>query len=285
MSTSDEIRPVHVLVAANETVGGRALIDAVRARAKRGPIKVTVICPQNRPQAGLVVYDESVRMATENRLATTLAQLARVGIEANGEVMDPDPYAAITDAINEFGADEIIISTHPETRSGWLRRDLVERVRQDTGLPVEHVVVDMEADRAETTHILVAANQTVAGEALFEYLTKRAAQEGPPLSFIVIAPQGGQGDDQAPQRLATLLDRLHDEGWEAIGQVMDPDPYTAIQNALQFYSVDEIVIATFPETSSGWQRQDIIGRIRRSTTRPVEHVIVATADAREGAAS
>ncbi len=282
MSAPQEAPPARVLVAANETVGGRALIDAVRARAGRGPIKVTVICPQNRPQAGLVVYDESVRMATENRLATTLAQLARVGIEANGEVMDPDPYAAIMDAIGEFGADEIIISTHPETRSGWLRRDLVERVRQDTGLPVDHVVVDMEADRAETTHILVAANQTVTGEALFEYLTKRAAQEGPPLSFIVICPQGEQGDDQAPQRLATLLDRLHGEGWEAIGQVMDPDPYTAIQNALQFYSVDEIVIATFPETTSGWLRNDLIGRVKRSTTRPVEHVVVAEADAREG---
>lgn len=285
MSAPQASRPAHVLVAANETVGGRALIDAVRARAEQGPIKVTVICPQNRPQAGLVVYDESVRMATENRLATTLAQLSRAGIEASGEVMDPDPYAAIMDAINEFGADEIIISTHPETRSGWLRRDLIERVRQDTGLPVKHVVVDMEADRAEYTHILVAANQTVTGEALFEYLTKRAAQEGPPLSFIVICPQGGQGDDEAPQRLATLLDRLHQEGWEAIGQVMDPDPYTAIQNALQFYSVDEIVIATFPMTSSGWQRSDIIGRVRRSTTKPVEHVVVTEVDAREGAAS
>src|SRR5204863_353883 len=103
---------------------------------------------QNRPKAGYVVYDESVRDAAQNRVDTTIAQLRDVGVEATGEVMDPDPYHAITDAVGEFGADEIIISTHPETRSGWLRRDLVERVEDATATPVEHVVVDLEAAQA-----------------------------------------------------------------------------------------------------------------------------------------
>jgi hypothetical protein len=269
---------------ANETVGGTALIDAVKAHAERGPLEVTVICPQNQPQSGLVVYDESVRKAAENRLALTVEQLRRVGIEARGEVMDPDPYAATTDAVREFGADEIIISTHPETRSGWLRRDLIDRVRSDTGLPVQHVVVDLESDRSESTNILVVANQTVGGEPLYEYLQRRAEQEGPPLAFVVVCPQGAGGaDDQAPRRLARLLERLHEHGWQALGQVMDPDPYTAIQNALQFYSIDEIVISTFPETSSGWLRGDLIGRVRASTTKPVEHVVVEETEAPEGA--
>jgi hypothetical protein len=281
---SGENAPTRLLVVANETVGGKALIDAVKARAERGPIDVTVICPQNQPQSGLVVYDESVRTAAENRLALTLEQLRRAGIHARGEVMDPDPYAATTDAVREFGADEIFISTHPETRSGWLRRDLVDRVRSDTGLPVEHIVVDLEGDRAQRTNILVVANQTVGGEPLFEYLKRRASREGPPLTFVVVAPQSGGGaDTQSPQRLARLLDRLHVEGWEAIGQVMDPDPYTAIQNALQFYTVDEIVISTFPETASGWLRGDLIGRVRASTTKPVEHVVVTEDEARRGA--
>ena len=43
---------------------------------------------------------------------------------------------------------------------------------------------------------------------------------------------------------------------------MHPDPYTAIQNALQFYAPDDIVISTFPETRSGWLRSDLIGRVR-----------------------
>ncbi|HEX8067064.1 MAG TPA: hypothetical protein VF520_11105, partial [Thermoleophilaceae bacterium] len=130
--------PARLLVVANETVGGRALIEAVKRRAEASheagkPFKVCVVCPQNQPKHGYVVYDETVRHAAENRLATTLAQLREVGIEADGEVMDPDPYNATMDAFHHYGADEIIISTHPETRSGWLRRDLIDRVKDAAG--------------------------------------------------------------------------------------------------------------------------------------------------------
>src|SRR5215210_5294754 len=93
-----------ILVVANETVGGRALIDSVRhhaeeAHAESRPFQVSVVCPQNQPKRGMVVYDESVRNAAENRMKMTLAQLREVGIEAQGEVMDPDPFAATMDAI------------------------------------------------------------------------------------------------------------------------------------------------------------------------------------------
>ncbi len=84
-----------------------------------------------------MIYDDLALAAAENRLETTLAELREAGIEADGEVMDPDPYAATMDGIAQYHADEIIISTHPETRSGWLRRDLVERIRGDSGLPVD----------------------------------------------------------------------------------------------------------------------------------------------------
>ena len=87
-----------------------------------------VICPQNQPRHGYVIYDSTVREAAENRLQMTLALLREAGIEADGEVMDPDPYAAVMDALGEADYDEIIISTHPETRSGWLREGLVDRV-------------------------------------------------------------------------------------------------------------------------------------------------------------
>src|SRR5438067_1096955 len=109
-----------ILVVANETVGGRALIDAVKTRAEEGPVHVVVICPQNEPRHGYVVYDDLVRTAAENRLAITLAELREEGIDAEGEVMDPDPFQATTDGIAQFHADEVIVSTHPETRSGWL---------------------------------------------------------------------------------------------------------------------------------------------------------------------
>ncbi len=271
--------PHRILVVANETVGGRALIDAVKKHAedaheRNEPFEVFVVCPQNQPKSGYVIYDESVRSAADNRLQTTLAQLREIGVEASGEVMDPDPFAATTDAVDHFGPDQIIVSTHPETRSGWLRKHLVDRVKEETGLPVEHVVVDLDAERADMRRILVVANQTVGGEPLIRKLREEAEES--PATFVVILPQGESGDHgDAHQRLAQTLERLNSEGLTAVGQVMDPDPFTAIQNALQFYPADEIIISTFPETRSGWMRADLIERVKRVTSKPVEHVVVS----------
>lgn len=265
-----------ILVVANETVGGRALIDAVRRRADDGPLAVRVICPQNQPSHGYVVYDESVRAAAENRLRLTLAQLREVGIDAVGEVMDPDPYSATMDALAENGYDEIIISTHPETRSGWLRRDLIDRVRESTELPVEHVVVDLDLDRDDRRNVLVVANQTMGGEPLMELLADKARER--PTRFVVVSPQS---DDGAPERLASMLELMSERGLEAIGQVGHPDPYTAIQNTLQYYVIDEIVISTFPQTRSGWLRTDLVRRVQSATARPVEHVVVSERQAAE----
>lgn len=152
-----------ILVVANETVGGTALIEAVRRHADEGVVAVRVICPQNQPKHGHVIYEDSVRSAAENRLAITIAQLREAGLEATGEIADPDPYSAIMDALGEQDFEEIIISTHPETRSGWLRQDLITRVAQATRRPVEHVVVDLDVDADEVTRTLVVANQTVGG--------------------------------------------------------------------------------------------------------------------------
>jgi hypothetical protein len=279
-------QPKRILVVANETVGGRALIDAIvrhaeQAKADGRPVEVHVVCPQNQPKKGFVVYDETVREAAENRLRTTIAQLREVDIEAQGEVMDPDPYAATMDAFNSYGADCVLISTHPDTRSGWLRRDLIDRVRDATGAEVEHIVVDLDADRKLATRTLVVANQTVGGEPLIGLLRGKA-EEGPH-NFIVVCPQGGSPDGGgAHQRLAHTLERLREAGLEAIGQVMDPDPFTAIQNALQFYAVDEIVISTFPATRSGWMRADLVERVQAATSVPVEHVVVNPSEAKEG---
>ena len=276
-------QPHRIMVVANETVGGRALIDAVRRRAEAvpddRPYRVTVICPQNQPRHGYVIYEDAVRTAADNRLETTLGQLRKAGVEAEGHVMDPDPFAAVTDAIEEFGADEIIVSTHPETRSGWLRKGLVDRVRDEIGLPVEHVVVDLDADRDEARHTLVVANQTVGGAPLIRRLKEKAADA--PHRFTVVSPQSGEGDESAEERLAAVLARLEAEGLEAVGQVTHPDPFTSIQNALQFYAIDEIVISTFPGERSGWLRADLVGRTARSTAKPVEHIEVSVEEAGE----
>jgi hypothetical protein len=263
-----------ILVVANETVAGQPLIEAVRERAAGEQVDVHVISPQNQPRHGYVIYDSTVRDAAENRLQMTLALLREAGIEADGEVMDPDPYAAVMDALGEADYDEIIISTHPETRSGWLREGLVDRVRRAARRPVEHVVVDLDTERDDVKRTLVVANQTVASPALLDVLRRKAQEER--RRFIVICPEAdtnGNGGGDAAERLAHTLKALEDAGLEAIGQVVHPDPYTAIQNALQFYAPDDIVISTFPETRSGWLRADLIGRVEQSTGKPVEHVV------------
>jgi hypothetical protein len=264
-----------ILVVANETVAGRPLIEAVKRVAQGDEADVHVICPQNQPKHGYVIYDSMVRDAAENRLKITLALLREAGVEAHGEVMDPDPYAAVMDALGDQDYDEIIVSTHPETRSGWLREGLVDRLRRAARRPVEHVVVDLDAERDDVKRTLVVANQTMGGPALLDTLRKKAEEE--PRRFIVIAPEsagnGNGADDSAAERLAHTLMELQNAGFDAIGQVAHSDPYTAIQNALQFYAPDDIVISTFPETRSGWLRGDLIGRVRATTGKPVEHVV------------
>jgi len=274
----------NVLVVANDTHGGRSLIEAIKARAAAGDAAFVVIAPQNKPQSGMVIYDEAVRDAARHRVETTLSALRDLGIEARGDVMDPDPFNATLDAVREYGIDEIIVSTHPETRSGWLRRDLIDRVQDATGLPVEHVVVDLDADRAEATQTLVIANRTAGGEPLFENLKARAA-DGRHRFTVVVPQDGGDGRHtaEARERLQALLARLHEEGIPATGGIGDPDPFTAVMNALQFYRVDEIVISTLPRMRSRWLRSDLVERVRRATACPVEHVVVdlAAADADE----
>src|SRR3954468_22713533 len=176
-----------ILVVANETVVGEPLIDAVKKRADQGPISVHVISPQNQPKAGYVVYEDTVRDAAENRVKMAVAQLQEIGVEADGEVMDPDPYAATMDALGEEAYDEIIISTHPETRSGWLRQGLVDRVERASGRPVEHIVVDLDSERDDVKRTLVVANRTVGGEPLIKLLRKKSEDDGP-RQFIVICP-------------------------------------------------------------------------------------------------
>jgi len=274
-----------LLVVANETVVGKPLIDAVKARAEKGAVDVHVICPQNMPKAGWVQYGEEARWAAENRLKATLARLSEAGIQATGAIEDPDPYSAIMDELGRTDYDEIIISTHPETRSGWLRRDLIERVKQATRRPVEHVVVDDPADdRGKET--LVVANQTVEDQHLLDLIKSRSSDGRH--RFVLIMPQGEGAEGDPYERLAHVLRRLEDEGVNAVGQVVHPDPFTAIQNAVQWYPVDDIIISTFEPERSGWLRADLVGRVKSATGKPVEHMIAGetpTPNAQEGQAA
>jgi hypothetical protein len=267
-----------VLVVANETLGGRSLIEAVRKRAEAGDARFVLCAPQNRPRQGLVIYDDAVFDAAQARVDLALAFVHTEGLSAIGEVGDPDPYTATIDAVHEHHPDEIIISTYPETRSGWLRRDLIQRLRQATGLPVEHVIADPDTEGLPFHVTLAVANRTASGDELFEALKTRAEAETDRRGrlFVVVVPQeGGDGTAvrRARTRLKLVLDRLDAANLLAAGTIGDPDPYTATMNALQYFRVDDIVISTLAATKSGWLRSDLIERVRRASNKPVEHVI------------
>ena len=206
-----------ILVVANETLGGRELIDAVRERAA-DDVRFVLCVPQNKPGAGLVIYADAVFDAAQVRVDLALEVIRGMDIRAIGEVGDPDPYSATLDAVGEYRPVEIIISTYPETRSGWLRRDLIERVRDATGIPVTHIVNDVD-DEGLPFHITLAvANRTASGDELLEALRARAVKlsdEERRQLFIVVVPQEG-GDGQATRRARTrlklVLDRLRVRG-------------------------------------------------------------------------
>jgi hypothetical protein len=265
----------HILVVANETVAGRTLLDAVRARAASGPIRVTVVCPQNAPRSGYVVYEDERRSAAERRLRRTLDRLHEAGIAARGDVVDPDPLQAIRDALHEYRPDEVIISTHPESKgSSWLRGNLIDRARKVAGeIPVEHVVVDLDEPR-ERAHVLVIGSETVVGDPVLAAVRERAAQS--PSEFTVVVPADPPG---AERRMERTLTRLRAAGVDATGHVGDPDPVCAVVNAMHDEPVDEIIISTFPRATSGWLRRDVLGRIRKHTDVPVTHVVVEREEA------
>jgi len=267
-------RPRHILVLANETVAGKSVLDALRSRAAAGPIRVTVVSPQNEPRAGFVVYEDSRRSSAERRLHRTLDLLHEAGIAARGAVVDPDPLQALKDAVYQYRPDEVIISTHPAERSGWLRGKLVERARKALEVPVEHVVVDLESPR-EREHVLVLANQTMVGGPLLETIRERA-QTGP-AEFTLIAPAETEG---AEERLVKALASLREAGIEASGHIGDQDPVTAALNAVHDEPVDEIIVSTLPQATSGWLRRHVVERIRDETKLPVTHVVVEQSEAR-----
>ena len=151
MTSAPEAYVRQVLVLANETVAGRSLLDAVRARSAEGPIRVTVLSPQNAPRAGYVVYQDERRSAAERRLRKTLDLLHEAGIAARGSVVDPDPLQALRDGIREYEPDEIIISTHPEGRSHWLEKGIVDAAKERFAVPITHVVVDLAAEGEPTS--------------------------------------------------------------------------------------------------------------------------------------
>jgi hypothetical protein len=268
----------HILVVANETVTGHALIDAVKQKAAEQDVElVTVLAPVNSPRAGYVVYEDTRRAAAGRRLDRTLAALREEGIPAHGLVVENDPADAVRDAFGMLDPKptDVILSTHPVEKSGWMRKNVVDRVRKAAGdVPVEHVVADVQ-EAEGPANVLVIANETVVGDALMDRIRERASRGS--ASFLIISPQSDPSQSAHPEaerRLRRTLGELRATGIEAHGQVAHPDPYTAAMQAIEDERIDEVIVSTFEPAESPWMRRDLIQRLHNDSGLPVEHVII-----------
>ena len=125
----------HTLVVATQTVNSPALLERLHERAKEKPHRYTFVCPRS---------GEVSREDVCHRLAQTLAELYREEVDATGQPMSPEPFAAVRNAIEHYRIDDIVISTFAGQKSAWLEGGLIEKVNELTDRPVEHVEVDDE---------------------------------------------------------------------------------------------------------------------------------------------
>lgn len=261
------------LVFLNEVAGGRKLLGAVQERVDSGATRVAIVAPQNQPMAGQIVDREELTDAARSRVEVTQSVFADFGIDAEGAVMDTDPLLALDDAIRAYEPSEVLLSCLTESRYGLMRRDLVEWARGHFDTPITHIPVriDDDAVRWDVVHTLVVATQTVASADLIGRLKSRAQEK--PHRYTFICPRSGRlTREEVCDRLAHTLAQMYRNEIDATGQPMSPAPFAAVQNAIEHYRVDEILISTLAGEQSVWLEEGLIDRVKDLTDKPVEHV-------------
>jgi hypothetical protein len=272
-----EKRPL--LVFLNEVAGGRKLLQAVRERQGEAS-KVIVVAPQNQPAVGQLIDAGELREAARARVEVTMAVLGEFGIDSIGEVMDPEPALAATDAVRAHEPGEILFSALYDSRFGFTRRDLVEWVREqvEPDTKFTHIPVRLEDDsiRLDLIHTLVVATQTVAAPDLVQRLKERTAAG--PHRYTIICPRTDDvSEAEIVIDLASTLAELYRAEIDATGQPMSPDPFLAVKNAIEHYRINEVLISTFAGESSHWLEEDLVGRVREITEKQVQHIEVGRA--------
>lgn len=262
-----------LLIFLNEVAGGRELLAAIEARASDASY-VVVVAPRNQPAVGQLFHPSEAREAARSRVEVTLAVLDAVGIEAVGEVLDPDSDLALGDAIRSHRPGEVLVSCLYETRFGLTRKDLVSWAEYEfePETTVTHIPVRIEDDsiRLDLTHTLVVANQTLPDPELEQRLIERASDS--PHRFTIIAPETeGVSTAALTLNLARLMAKLYREGIDVTGQPMSPDPFSSVTNAIEHYRVNDILISTLSGEESRWLADDLVGRVREYTDKPVSH--------------
>jgi hypothetical protein len=232
-----------------------------------------VVAPQNLPIVGQLVDVEERRAAAQSRVDVTQSVLREFGIASEGAVMDPEPSLALGDAVRATQPDYVLLSCLYDTRFGLMRKDLVEWAKTNLGTRVEHIPVrvDDDAVRWDVTHTLVVATQTVNSKDLVDRLLERARER--PHRYTFISPRSGAiSREEVSARLAATLAELYRHEIDATGQPMSPEPYHAIENAIEHYRVDDILISTLQGEQSKWLEEGLIERVKKLTDKPLEHV-------------
>jgi hypothetical protein len=261
-----------VLCFLNEVAGGRKLLTACRELADDGADYFGVVAPQNLPIVGQLVDVEERRDAAQSRVDVTQSVLREFGLASEGAVMDPDPLLALDDAVRATEPDYILLSCLYETRYGLMRKDLVEWAKARFGR-VEHIPVrvDDDAVRWDVTHTLVVATQTVNSQDLVDRLLERGDER--PHRYTFICPRSGAiTREEIASRLAATLAEMYRHEIDATGQPMSPEPYPAIQNAIEHYRIDDILISTLRGEQSKWLEEGLVEKVQHLTDKPLEHV-------------
>jgi hypothetical protein len=261
-----------VLAFLNEVAGGRKLLTACRELSDAGADYFAVVAPQNLPIVGQLVDVEERRAAAQSRVDVTQSVLREFGIQAEGAVMDPEPSLALDDAVRATQPDYMLLSCLYETRFGLTRKDLVEWAKDRYGR-VEHIPVrvDDDAVRWDLTHTLVVATQTVNSQDLVDRLEERAKER--PHRYTFICPRSGAiSREEVCSRLAATLAEMYRNEIDATGQPMSPDPYHAIENAIEHYRIDDILISTLAGEQSKWLQEGLIEKVQALTDKPLEHI-------------
>ncbi len=134
------MNPRRVLVLANVTATGAALVDEVRTLLAEEPTRFTLLVPAGEGERSLMWEENEVWRQAEAQMNRALALYQGLGIEMEGRVGDRDPVNAVTDLLLTEPHDLILVSTLPERVSRWLSTALPDRLARATGLPVIHVV-------------------------------------------------------------------------------------------------------------------------------------------------
>jgi hypothetical protein len=221
---------------------------------------------------GQLVDVEERRDAAQSRVDVTQSVLREFGLASEGAVMDPDPLLALDDAVRATEPDYILLSCLYETRYGLMRKDLVEWAKARFGR-VEHIPVRLDDDavRWDVTHTLVVATQTVNSKDLVDRLLERGAES--PHRYTFICPRSGAiTREEIASRLAATLAEMYRHEIDATGQPMSPEPYPAIQNAIEHYRIDDILISTLRGEQSKWLEEGLVEKVEHLTDKPLEHV-------------